>query len=276
MLCKNIKTVKERNITVTGKIIKEVVKISVFTALASFLSYLANSKLIFEKLISAGIVSENIDIPLIQDYCLWLGIIISSLFLSLNLIITKVKFDHILEQRNQLIKMTKDIFSTSLGKHFSSDTSSYDIRIFIPKYSLLYKIADKIHFKAIHKKFIIKNIDLIANQGTTKNLQFEVFPKSEGLVGFCYKTKTMAFDDDLENTNDIKYNLTRNQISKTSNLKWSICCPICNEIDEVIAIIALDGKTKIKIDKDNKKSLVEELLVFSRMLYDSVPQLFKR
>ena len=258
------------------KIVKQIISVVFLSAIPAFLSYLANSSLIFDKLIEYGFLGGTINIPLVQDYCLWIGIVFSVIVLSVNLIVTKVKYDHILEQRNSLIKMIKNISSGALGKRFLSDSSSFDIRIFIPKYPMLYKIADYLKIKNIHKKFIIKNVDLIADQGITKNLQFEVYPRKEGLVGACYQTKAMIHDDDLENTNDKNYNLGRNQIDRTSNLKWSICCPVCDDNDSVVAIIALDGKTRIKIDKDKENALKEEFVTFSRMLYDSVPQLFRR
>lgn len=258
------------------KMIKQIVIVVIFSAIASTLSYLANSSLVFDKLIEWGIMQEMVNIPLVQDYCLWIGIIFSSVVLSLNLIITKVQYDHMIEQRNQLIKMNKNILSSSLGKRFLSDSSVFDIRIFIPKHPLWYKIADKLHLSNVCKKFVIKNIDLIAEPGVTKNLHFEVHPNQEGLVGLCYSNKVMVYDDNLEHTNETQYKLHQNQIARTSNLKWSICCPICNDNDTVVAIIALDGKTRITIDAAKEAVLREELLVFSRMLFDSVPQLFKR
>ncbi len=256
--------------------IKQTIIVIVLSAIPAFLSYAANSSLIFDKLIEVGVIGEFLDVPLIQDYCLWIGIAISAFGLSLNLLITKIKHEQILEQRNSLIKMNKDFLASSLGRRFLSDTSAFDIRIFIPKHFVWYRICDTLHFNKVKKKFVIKNIDLIAEQGATKNLQFEVEPNQEGLVGLCYKNKALVYDDDLEHTNVANYKLGQHQIARTSKLKWSICCPVCDGNDNVVAIIALDGKTKITIDKSNETALAEEIVVFSRMLYDSVPQLFRR
>lgn len=197
------------------KIARQILSVIFFSAISAFSSYLANSTLIFDELIKRGLIGENINIPIVQDYCLWIGVVFSALTLSLNLIVTKVKHDHILEKRNSLIKMIKNIMSSSLGKRFLSDSSTFDIRIFIPKYPVLYRIADNFGINLIRKKFIIKNIELIAEQGITKNLQFEVHPHQEGLVGICYNTKAMVYDDDLEHTNYKKYHLKQNQINRT-------------------------------------------------------------
>lgn len=258
------------------KIAKRIFSVVFLSAVPAFLSYLANSSLVFDKLIELQFLSEKINVALIQDYCLLASILFSALALSLNLIFTQIRHDQILEQRNSLIKMNKDILSSSLGKRFLSDTSSFDIRIFVPKYPILYDVAKKVGISKIPKKFVIKNIDLISEPGITKNLQFEVSPKEEGLVGWCYQTKSMVYDDDLEHTNDKLYMLNKNQIDRTSNLKWSICCPVMGENDDVVAIVALDGKTRINIDKGKEATLREEITAFCCMLYDSVPQLFYR
>ncbi len=258
------------------KIVKQIISVTLLSTISAFLSYLANSTLIFDKLVKYGIIGTTIDISTIQDYCLWIGIAVSTVGLSLNLIVTIVKHDHILEQRNSLIKMNKSILSSSLGKRFLSDSSSFDIRIFVPKNPLLYKTIDKLHIRNVKRFFSIKNIDLIAEQGITKDLQFEVYPNQEGLVGICYQNKMMVYDDDLEHTNGTGYQLNKNQIDRTSNLKWSICWPVCDKDDAVVAVIALDGKNRITIDKEKEAILKEELVAFSCLLFDSVPQLFKR
>lgn len=253
-----------------------IIKIVIVSVIPACLSYLANSELIFDKLIEMNIVSSSIQVSLIQDYCLWIGIVVSAIFLSGQLIIVKIQYDRVSTERNLLIKMSKNIFAGTLGKACFSNHPEFDVRIFIPKHPIVYKFADLFHVTKITKKFVIKNIDLIAEQGLTKNLEFEVSPNQEGLVGLCYETKTMVYDDDLEHSNSVGYNLGQNQISRTSNLKWSVCCPIFGENDTVVAIIALDGKSKITIKKNNEPVLNEHIVAFSRLLYDSVPQLFKR
>ena len=149
------------------------------------------------------------------------------------------------------------------------------MRIFVPKYHWLYSLADRFKIGGIKKRFVIKNIDLIADTGITKDLQFEVSPMVEGLVGKCYRDKCVLWDDKLESTNSTKYNLDAHQISRTTDLKWSICCPIYGNTGEIVAILALDGKTTTQIN-DEEKQLGLELTAFSRMLFDAVPQLFKR
>ena len=174
--------------------------------------------------------------------------------------------------------MNKSLLSGALNTCCTPNPMDFDIRIFLPKRPWNYRIFSKLPFKMFKKKkFSIKNIDVVSGAKNSWKLEFEVYPNQQGLVGMCYNEKAIVFDDNLEETNsDPKYKLGRYHLSQTSELKWCICSPIFDENDEVVAILALDGKSKTKIDCQNKDALVNQILTFSTMLYGSVPQLFRR
>lgn len=253
------------------KTVEIIIKVAICTLIPSLLSYIANSKVIFNYLIEKNFIGESINIDMIQDICLWVGIVLSAILLSYDLLKTKLNYNDVLSQRNLLIKMNKEILGYALLDSCLGNYEDYNIRFFIPKHPLIYKI-----FKKCKKKFVIINIPEIAQEGTTKGLELEVFPDCQGLVGKCYNNKMMIYDDDLENTNSTKYRLDKNQVFRTSNLKWSICCPIFDNNSQIVAIMAIDGSKKITIDKEKENKLKEQIIIFSRMIYDNVPQLFRR
>lgn len=269
------------------RVFRHLLIVIIFSAIPSLLSYLASSSLIFDQLIEWQILNTEIDIPHVQDCCLWLGIFLSAVFLSGQLFMVKIQLDGALGERNGLIKMNKNILSKALGGLFDINQLDFNIRIFVPKFPRIYAFYDmmarkkhkkkeyKDFWKKRKKTFIIKNIDLIADQGTTKDLEFEVSPQKNGLVGVCYNKKAVVYDDNLEKTNNTNYNLTKRQVNRTSDLKWIICCPIIDNNDNVVAIVAFDGKTPIKINA-SATELASHISAFSNMLYDSIPQLFKR
>lgn len=259
--------------------VREIIKVVVdliLSAISAFLSYLASSSLIFDKLIAAGILGSGVDIDDLQEKCLWFGIVFSAIVLTWRLIYRNIKIASITEQRNNLIKMNKETLAESLRQKLSQNSLDFDIRIFIPQHPWLYKAANKFGRNRMKRRFIIKNIDLIAEQGTTKKLKFEVYPCSQGLVGACYTQKSIVFDDNLIKTNSTEYNLSHLQITRTASLRWIICCPIFNESDDVVAIISLDGKSIIELTDETVSNLKEDIIGFSRMLYDSVPEFFRR
>ena len=266
----------ERDDSMVKKFVKVILPVILFSAIPAVLSYLANSSYIFDKLQKNGWIGKSINISEVQEYCLWIGIVLSAIFLSINLILTKLKRDSYYEQRNNLISMNKALLANALGSTFVSNEASFDIRIFIPKHKIRYRFYDWIKNTSFPRKYIIKNIGIIAEKGSTKDLQFEVYPKPQGLVGECYSTKAIIYDDRLFETNNTYYGLDNSQIARTSDLKWSICCPVFEKQDKIVAIIALDGKTKITIDSEKEDALRTHLSSFSQMLFDSVPQLFKR
>ena len=89
----------------------------------------------------------------------------------------------------------------------------------MPRMSVIQRICVwlKIQTKNI---YYIKNIEGLAEKDITDNLKFEVSPNRQGLVGECYEQKAILYDDDLENSNEINYNLTHYQIAKTNQLKF--------------------------------------------------------
>ena len=258
----------------TSRFFKHVVQGILFSAAPAFCSYAANSKVFLPGLQERGIIGGAVDLSQIQDTLLWVGIILSVVLLGGSLVVSNIKRDSAINQRNALIQMNKAILASTLSKCVGLENIDFDIRIFVPKHLHLYRAA-KILRLNVPRKFVIRNVELIAHPGITKKLQFEVYPRHEGLVGLCYDGKKMMYDDDLENTNDVLYDLGPNQIDKTSSLMWSICCPIIQEDDTVHAIIALDGKTKITLSEDAMNAFRSDLTAFSRMLFDTVPQLFR-
>lgn len=245
-----------------------------FSAIPAFCSYAANSDVFLPRLQAQGILGSTVNVPILQDTLLWIGIFLSVLLLGGSLSFSNTKRDAMEDQRNALIQMNKIILSSALSKCVGLENIDFDVRIFVPKHPHLYDIANFFGIP-VPKKFIIRNIALIARPGTTQKLQFEVFPKTEGLVGLCYSQKAMMYDDDLKNTNSVLYELGPTQIDQTSNLMWSICCPILREDNTVHAIIALDGKAKITLSDSAMRGFRKDIIAFSRLLYDAVPQLFR-
>ena len=95
-------------------------------------------------------------------------------------------------------------------------------------------------------------------------------------MGDAYKSGSIVYDDKLSVTNSTEYSLEQTQLSRTSNLRWSICVPISNEKNEVIAVMAFDSdKSDLNIEK-NKNDLKNLTNTLAIMMRDSVPELFKR
>lgn len=123
--------------------------------------------------------------------------------------------------------------------------------------------------------YYIKNIEGLAEKDITDNLKFEVCPNRQGLVGECYEQKAILYDDDLENSNEINYNLTHYQIAKTNQLKFILVCPIFSENEEIISIVSFDSYDKIKIKEESKEILRQLVLNYTQSLYECIPDLFK-
>lgn len=253
---------------------KIILSIILLTSIPAILTYLSKDKFIFSLLESKGIISYD-QIENIQKICMFLSVIIAAGILPFQMGTIKFAHKDVIKQRDSLIKMNKEILKETLITRFSPNFSDMNIRIFVPKYPKIYKILDLLHIKKKQIVYKIKNITLIAQEGMTGNLEFQVEPKVQGLVGVCYLKHSMVYDDNLSITNNKNYDMTNDQIQRTSNLEWIICCPILDNNDKVIAIISFDGTRSVSIKQSQINALSKQIYMFSRMLYDAVPEIFR-
>jgi len=223
-----------------------------------------------------GYIGKNVDIE-----CLKLIFFIASIFLTfalltVNIILSEVRENIYRRQAAELIKYTKEIVVMTLAKIVNRDYCHIDVRIFVPEKTLKWRITHIIN-KNNALFFRIRNIDGLAEAGITNDLKFQVLPPEEkqGLVGECFVTKKMVYDDNLIQSNSTDYHLSEYQINKTNDLRFIIVCPIFSENGEVIAIIAFDSKNDIKVTQENKEALSDLILNYTQQLYEKVPELFK-
>ena len=165
----------------------------------------------------------------------------------------------------------------TLAKIVDRDYCHIDVRIFVPEKTLKWRISPYCEHKNNALFFRIKNIDGLAEPGITNDLKFQVLPEErrQGLVGECFKTKKMVYDDNLIQSNSTEYHLSEYQINKTNDLRFIIVCPVFSENGDVVAIIAFDSKNDIKVTEENKEALSNLILNYTQQLYEKVPELFR-
>lgn len=221
-------------------------------------------------------IGTSIDVKCLKDCLSTTGAILTFLFITFNISSHETKEKEYKDQSTQLLKNNKEILLKTLSQCLGIDYVSFNIRIFLPHKNIYWKLLH--HFNPETPLFYhIKNVNGLADVGTTNNLKFCVDPpaKQEGLIGECYKEKKIVYDNNLKETNGTKYNLSQFQISKTNDLKFCLACPIFKE-KEIVAIITFDSKQEIKITQDIASSLPDIILNYSQLLYENVPQIFKK
>lgn len=244
------------------------------TAIPGVLTYLGSSSSFLNNLQKRGIIGEGINVNSMKEACTSLSIIFTFFLITVNTIRIQSKANEYKEQRNNLLNMTKTVFEKAFSEIFNREEINLNIRIYVPKKTLIWKIMHKLGM-AVKLEFVVRNINGLAEPGLTNGLKFEVEPNTVGLVGECYKTRGMLYDDDLEHSNNTDYDLKMYQIDKTSNLKFSLVCPIYNERDEIISILALDSTSTLKVSNDKKNDIINSVTNFKQMLVNYIPELFK-
>lgn len=221
-----------------------------------------------------GYIGAAINIQNVKDTCSILGVVMTFLLLTRNVIKHEVEENKYRCQSRQLIKYNKDILINALAEYLGKEYCNIDIRIFVPKKTWIWRIGH-IFYKKMPLKFCIKNIEGLAEAGVTNNLKFQVEPPSkvQGLVGECYQQRKIVYDDNLETTNSTGYNLTDYQKSKTNHLKFILVCPVFKET-EIEAVVAFDCKHEIKIQEQEDK-FIKAVLNYTQQLHEYVPELFK-
>lgn len=240
------------------------------SAIPAVLTYLGTDNNIIDILYKGNYIGSAVDINKTKNTFRIIGGILSFLLITYQMAEKSIKVDSMNAQINGLLYQNKCVFEKAfeeiVGKHVG-----LDIRIFVP----ISPIISNPRKKQLY--FAIKNYEGLCNAGTTNHLKFKVKPESEkeGLVGLCYNNKAMLYDDDLKKNNSVRYGLSPFQISKTRELEFSITCPLYDNNNSVVAIIAIDGREKITIDRTNETAIANSVVTFSQLLYENEPDMFK-
>ena len=255
---------------------KIILSVILFTLIPALLTYSAKSVSFLDNLKTAGFIGGHVNLIIIKDYLLLAEIIFSALLLSVNLALTTLKKNSLLEQRNSLIKLSKYIFLRGLEKATEISHIDMNIRIFVP-HKKKFLIFDK-HFSINIEneiEFQLRYINGLNETDDVQNLKFQVFPMTQGLVGRCYKNKYINYDTNIKLNSITKYNFSNYQKSKLVNVQFYLCCPIFDKSENIVSIIVFESAQKIEITKETEAIWHDFILGFSQSLYDYVPELFK-
>lgn len=256
---------------------KIIIKIIIFTIIPSLMFFSAKSNSFLDSFYDKGLIGPDIDIILIKDVSLVIGLILSSILLSMNLACKEILLNNISRQRESVLKFQKEIFTSALGDSLEANCTNINLRLFILKNNNLFKVKQKIYkllgLQEPKKVFVIKNIAGLSDPGITNDLLFEAKPNTQGLVGKCYKERKIVYDDNLKMTiND--YNLTDYHKSKTRNVCFCVCAPLFDQNDDIVSIISFDSDDPIKISKEKEEILANMIGIYCQFLYDYLPDLF--
>ncbi len=239
--------------------------------LIPFTNYISKDNNIIDYMQNKDFLGQYYNYAQLKTILYFVFSILSFIVFTIILTIKKYRKNSLEKQRDGLLEMWKRTFAETLADDNNKlSNNDIDVRIFVPNSSIKNRLKKK-------KEFIIKNFKSLADPDITDDLCFEVSPQSEGLVGFCYQSKKIVYDDNLEETNSKNYNLSKHQQNKTSNLKFSFVCPILDINEDVIGMVAIDSKKLINIRSNKKyeKQFTTAVLNFSQLMHKNVPELFK-
>lgn len=253
-----------------------IIKYLIEAVIPTLSAYLAADDTIFIWLIDCHVLSQNVNIEGIQKIFLAIDILYTVFWLEFRLGYYNYKEKQSRKEIAGLYNVIKQFAQSNFSSISKDSNFNFDLRIFVPEVKVSNLIFSFLLSRNKEKWFVIHNIEPFAKKDITEHLRFRVEPDEQGLVGKSYQSKSIVYDDNLKETNSVNYSLQETQVNRTSNLLWSICVPILDEKNGVIAVIAFDSGSS-NLDITNNKNEVRDLTnTLSIMLKDSVPELFKQ
>ena len=222
------------------------------------------------------LLSSGFNIQVCQKICLIINIIFTVFIIYSRLVYHEHKGEHYRKEIAGLYNVVKEFARNNFASISGNNNFSFDLRIFVPEISVFRFLKSRLLRHKKEKWFVIRNIEPFAKRDITEHLRIRVTPDKQGLVGDAYETGSIVYDDKLEQTNDKRYSFEQTQLSRTKNLLWSICVPILDDKNEVVAVMAFDSDCShldIESNKNEIRTLTNTLAI---MMKDSVPELFKR
>jgi len=254
-----------------------VVRVVFFSFIPAFFILLGGNNDIFNSLISNNILSENFNIERTKSVLLLLSVLISNLTLVLLYEIKNHSHHAMKNKVNLLFADFKAAFLSSLAMEAGDSMHSLKFRVWKePGYlwKTLEFLKSKVTKREYRKKLIWVHVNGISDAFTPKDLEFEIYPNLQGLVGKCYSEGTILYEEDVSDRNEL-YGLTQFQISRTRNTKFCICFPIFNAKNKVTAVISLDSFVPIKIPQDSETKLANLIAIFVQELGKYYPKLMR-
>lgn len=253
---------------------KKSIRYAIYVAAPALTAYLASSDFVIQILKDMRLLKQTFNPQGFHEFFKIVNILFTTFFLGIKVCRHEAKEDSYQKQVIGLYNMAKQFLQSNLISISKNDALNFDLRIFVPEYNVLKMFLPAGRIK--EKWFVIRNIEPFASRDTTEHLKFRVTPDPQGLVGLAYQTKAIVYDDNLRETNSKNYHLNQSQINRTSRLNWSICIPILDDKNDVIAVMAIDSNTtefKMKRDENQIQTLTN---TFAIMMRNSAPELFQR
>ena len=172
----------------------------------------------------------------------------------------KIRLKEIEDEFNELLKFNKEIYFKSAKERIKKQSVNFKTRVFVPEKGLV-----KIWKSFRHKKqeFQLKHFNSISDSITIKNLQFEVSPNIQGMVGKTFESKKILIDFDVQRSD---YNLSYYQKSKTTDVKFCSTVPIFDEKNKVKAIISVDSEKEVVLKDFELREWEKSMAYYGSMI----------
>lgn len=238
----------------------EYFKTIISSVIPTFLIYIGNTDGFLKLLIEHKFIEKSENIANMQFWCFLFGCLWAGLIIPVQLAKTKIRLREIEEEFNELLKFNKEIHLKSAKEKIKKQSVNFRTRVFIPEKGFV-KIWKNFRYKK--QEFRLKYFKSISDSIAIKNLQFEVTPNIQGMVGKTFECKKILIDFDVQKTD---YNLSYYQRSNTSDVKFCSTVPIFDEKNKVKAIISVDSEKEVVLNDFELKEWNKSMTYYGSMI----------
>ncbi len=153
---------------------------------------------------------------------------------------------------------------------------SIEVKVYLPCRNLFNVCLEIITLGIIKAKttFYENKIKEFGQQHET-GLTFEVYPKTEGLIGKCFTEGSVCIAKDF-NPNLKSLNLAAHQIDKLLDVKFYACCPVYMTRRKIAAILVFESRVPIQYDDKLNKLFHQKMRDYRDQLELEFPIIFKK
>lgn len=251
--------------------------------------YLASPNNILDKMIATKCVMYPDNWIDYKEIAIFTSIFFTFLLLTFPLMLSQVKLNNLLLQKNKLLVFNQRTFINHLAKTYGIEYNNLNTSVFFPRKSIINTMKNllppKNQKKDCIKHYKIRNLIPMIPSNYKNGLTFKVNTLNpEGIIGYCVKKDAVVIDDDLKIGNIERYNLSSDIINRISHVKFSICAPVYkekaingNKVNVIAGAVLLNSTHPIKVILDKRKTdeLAQAAWIYAQSLYDEVPELFR-
>ncbi|MGE5607435.1 MAG: hypothetical protein ACM3YE_17320 [Bacteroidota bacterium] len=263
-----------------------------FVALPAIITFFTKDEINFQVITGHFQIPRNINF--IIRFSLGLLAVLLQVCIGWRIIRLSIKRDQLFKYSLNYLKVHKLVSLDKIGQAIKAEERNIikedrkivrlqkknlkclDVKVYLPHRNPVNVCLEIISLGIIKSKttFFENRIKEFGQQHET-DLSFEVYPKTQGLIGKCFVEGSVCIAKDF-NPNLKSLNLAAHQIDKLLDVKFYACCPVYLTRRKIAAILVFESRVPIQYDDRLNKLFHQKMREYRDQLELEFPIIFKK